>query len=235
MMGVFHMSKRRKFNIEEKMYSVNQVLQGKNSRNAEAKRIGVDYWTMNDWVHRFERGGIERLGKLKNWTIYSDVIKLNAIKAVLQEGKSIRTVIKEYDVSSSSLLRGWISKYNKGNDIKSTRKGSSTSKMIKGRKTTFKERIEIVQHALAHKLDYEKTMGKYQVSYQQAYSWVHKYQSLGEDGLKDGRGRKKKTEELTELDRLKLENKKLQAEIEQLEMEVAIQKKLQEIRRRFKH
>lgn len=76
-------------------------------------------------------------------------------------------------------------------------------------------------------------MFDYNVSYQQVYSWVHKYQSLGEEGLREGRGRKKETEELTEIERLTLKNKKLQAEKEQLEMEVAVQKKLQEIRERF--
>lgn len=40
------------------------------------------------------------------------------------------------------------------------------------------------------------------------------------------RNQKKEPEELTELDRLLLENKKLQAEKEQLEMEVAVQKKV---------
>lgn len=229
------MSKRVKFSIDEKLYSVNQVIQGVTSRKAEAKRIGISHKTLNDWLRKFEEGGAGRLQELRTWTRYSDETKLCAVKAVIDEGESKRSVVKKYAISSTSVLDKWISKYTSGDEIKSTGKGSSKSHMTKGRKTDYKERIEIAQYTIAHGLDYDKAIEKYQVSYQQVYSWVRKYQLLGEEGLKDGRGRKKDLEELTELDRLKLENKKLQAEKEQLEMEVAVQKKLQEIRNRFKH
>lgn len=42
------MSKRVKFSVDEKLYSVNQVLQGRISRNAEAKRIGISIGTLHD-------------------------------------------------------------------------------------------------------------------------------------------------------------------------------------------
>lgn len=233
MLGVFRMSKRVKFSVEEKLFSINQVLQSKTSIHAETKRIGVGNNTLSDWIFNYEREGIEGLKERKTWTRYSEETKKAAVKAVVDHGQSLRRVAKKYHISSSSVLRQWISKYTKGIEIKATSKGSASSKMNQGRKTTYKERLEIVQYTIAHELDYGKAMENYQVSYQQVYSWVRKYQSLGEEGLKDGRGRKKESEELTELDRLKLENKKLQAEKEQLEMEVAVQKKLREIRERF--
>lgn len=37
--------------------------------------------------------------------------------------------------------------------------------MTKGRKTTFDERVEIVQYCIAHEHNYAKTAEKYQVSY----------------------------------------------------------------------
>ena len=218
MLGVFYMSKRVKFSVDEKLYSVNQVLQGRTSRNAEAKRIGISIGTLHDWLRKFEEGGSERLKELRTWTTYSEETKLCAVKAVIEGGASKLSVVKKYAISGNSVLNKWISKYTSGNEVKST----------------SKERIEIVQYTIAHELAYDKAIEKYQVSYQQVYSWVRKYQSLGQEGLKDGRGRKKSLEELTELDCLKLENKKLQAEKEHLEMEVAVQKKLQEIRDRFK-
>lgn len=233
MMGVFSMSKRGKFSVEEKLFSVHQILQSRTSINAEAKRIGVRNNTLKDWIRKYEVGGVERLEELKTWTSYPKELKLSAVKAVVNDGKSLNEVIKKFSISSDSVLRKWISKYTSGEEIKSTSKGSSKFKMNKGRKTTYNERIEIVQYTIAHKLDYTKAIENYQVSYQQVYSWVRKYHELGEEGLKDNRGRKKELEDLTELDRLKLENKKLQAEKEQLEMEVAVQKKLREIRERF--
>lgn len=104
--------------------------------------------------------------------------------------------------------------------------------MNKGRKTTYEERIEIVQFAIAHDLDYQKAIDKYGVSYQQVYAWVRKYQASGHEALKDLRGRKKPLEELDEQERLKLRIKELEARNEHLEMENALAKKLAEIRRR---
>ncbi|MGG4142190.1 helix-turn-helix domain-containing protein [Paenibacillus algorifonticola] len=66
--------------------------------------------------------------------------------------------------------------------------------MNKGRKTTFEERIEMVQYTLAN----QKSMKKYDVSYQQVYAWVRKYQSGSEEALRDRRGRSRSEEELGE-------------------------------------
>lgn len=43
--------------------------------------------------------------------------------------------------------------------------------MKHGRKTTFKERLEIVQYTLANNKNYHKAIDKYNVSYSQAYTW----------------------------------------------------------------
>ncbi|MDT2276249.1 helix-turn-helix domain-containing protein [Paenibacillus larvae] len=118
----------------------------------------------------------------------------------------------------------WISKYTNGVEIKSTRK---VSRMNKGRKTTFEERIEIAQYTIANDLDYQKSMEKYDVSYSQVYAWVRKYKSGGEEALKDNRGRNKPAEELDDHERLKLRIKELEARNEYLEMENALAKSWQ--------
>ena len=56
---------------------------------------------------------------------------------------------------------------------------------------THEEKIEIVKACLANNLSYKDTAEKYQVSYNNVYSWVHKYKVHGPDGLVDGRGRGK--------------------------------------------
>ncbi|KAF6582670.1 helix-turn-helix domain-containing protein [Paenibacillus sp. EKM211P] len=104
--------------------------------------------------------------------------------------------------------------------------------MNKGRKTTFEERIEIAQYTIANQLDYQGFIKKYDVSYQQVYAWVRKYQSGKEEALRDHRGRSKPAEEPDENERLKLRIKELEARNEYLEMENALEKKLAEIRRR---
>ena len=104
--------------------------------------------------------------------------------------------------------------------------------MTKGRKTTFDERVEIVQYCIAHDHNYAETSAKFGVSYQQARSYTVKYEAGGVDALQDRRGRTKPVEEMSELERLRAENRILRAEKERAEMEVSFLKKLDEIERR---
>ena len=74
------------------------------------------------------------------------------------------------------------------------------------------------------------TIQTYGVSYQQIYAWVRKYEEKGIDGLKDGRGRTKRVEEMSETERLRMENKILKAQLKDAEMENKLLKKLRELR-----
>ena len=78
--------------------------------------------------------------------------------------------------------------------------------------------------------DYGLTVETYRVSYQQIYSWVRKYEENGVDGLTDRRGKAKLENELTNEERLRQENRILQAKIKDQEMEIALLKKLRELR-----
>ena len=104
--------------------------------------------------------------------------------------------------------------------------------MAKGRKTTYEERVEIVTYCIEHEMDYAQAAEKYQVSYQQVYQWIRKYQSDGAPGLVDKRGKRKTENEMSELEKLRAENRLLQAEKRKAELEIAFLKKLDEIERR---
>jgi transposase-like protein len=101
--------------------------------------------------------------------------------------------------------------------------------MTKGRKTTHQERTEIVAFCIEHGKNYPLTIEKYGVSYQQIYSWVRKYEEKGIDGLADKRGRTKTIEEMTDIEKLRAENRILQAKNLDLEIENAFIKKLKEL------
>ena len=101
--------------------------------------------------------------------------------------------------------------------------------MTKGRKTTQEERAENVAFCIEHNYDYGLTVETYNVSYQQIYAWVRKYEAGGVDKLKDNRGRTKPVEEMTEIEKLKAEMKILEAKNRQLEIENEFIKKLQEL------
>jgi len=121
--------------------------------------------------------------------------------------------------------------YNGHGELKSSGTGGNKI-MTKGRKTTFDERIEIVQYCIAHDHNYAETSTKYQVSYQQVRSYTIKYENGGVEALRDNRGKRKDPEAMNELERLRAEVKILKAEKERAEMEASFLKKLAEIERR---
>ena len=106
--------------------------------------------------------------------------------------------------------------------------------MTKGRTTTYEERIEIVSYCIEHGNDYAATIEKYGVSYQQIYSWVRKYREKGAEGLLDKRGKRKPASEMTEMEKLRVENRLLEARNRRWETENAILKKLEELEGRWR-
>lgn len=105
--------------------------------------------------------------------------------------------------------------------------------MKQGRKTTFEERVEIVNFTIAHDKDYQAAIEKYGISYQQVYSWVRKFEKDGSQGLLDRRGKGLESKlNLTPEEELQLKIKQLEERNRYLEMEVGLLKKLEEIRRR---
>lgn len=102
----------------------------------------------------------------------------------------------------------------------------------KSRKTTLEERIAIVEHCTANSNNYKLTAMEFNCSYGQVYSWVKKYNTLGVEGLYDRRGRNKPEEELTELEKLRTENRMLKAQAKQQQMEIDFLKKLDAVERR---
>ena len=132
---------------------------------------------------------------------------------------------------SKTQLRRWILKYNGYEELKASGTGGAII-MTKGRKTTFEERVEIVQYCIAHDHNYKETAVRYGISYQQARNYTVKYEAGGIEALQDRRGRTKKEEEMTEVEKLRAENRILRAEKERAEMEASFLKKLSEIERR---
>lgn len=188
--------------------------------------------TISHWVHLYQQDGLEALKESTTWKRYPQELKLQAIHEVL-EGSSILSVSLKYKISNDSVLKNWIIQYTNGEKISSTSKGLST--MNKGRKTSLNERIEIVNYTLACDKNYQAAMDKFNVSYQQVYNWVRKFEKDGINGLQDRRGKGLESKvNLTEVEKLKLEVKRLKARNAHLEMEIGIEKKLQEIMARYR-
>jgi len=225
------MSRTSKYTGEEKY---NILIEYKNS-DLTISQISAKYKiaksTFKSWRDKYNPNGITGLKNKSINKSYSTKLKEKVISDFLTGNYSKKGLVRKYNLSSDSLVHDWLKRYNSHRGLKSSRKGMKKS-MTKGRKTTWKERIDIVLFCLKNDFDYAKTADKYEVSYQQVYLWVKKYKDQGVEALKDRRGRKKSEEELTEQDKLKIKMKEIEAENERLKAENAFLKKLEELERR---
>lgn len=224
------MARKGKLTDEQRIRAVEEYLKGEGSYKSIAKKYGIGKTTFLDYVRRARAEGIDVLRNSSKNKKYSKETKLAAVEEYLAGKGSLSDICAKYKISNKFNLRTWIKWYNSGKDFKEHNSSERGVTMKKGRKTTLEERTEIVAFCIANGKDYGAAAEKYGVSYQQVYSWVHKYEAKGADGLTDRRGKAKPEDELTEADKLRMENKILQAKIKDQEMEIAILKKLGELR-----
>lgn len=101
------------------------------------------------------------------------------------------------------------------------------------RKTTLEERIKITKECIESGYDYGEIAKKYEVGYQQVYTWVKKFTEHGEGGLQDRRGRRKVDQKpRTPQEAAEIEIARLKHENYMLRMERDLLKKLEELERR---
>lgn len=222
--------KQRKADPEIIVNAVNTYLLGNDSQETIARRLGVDPSSVRRWIANYESMGQEAFIRNGN-KHYSKELKEQAVKDYIFGKGSLLEICKKHKIKSTRQLRNWIKKYNGHETLKASGTGGTVI-MTKGRKTTFDERVEIVQYCIAHDHNYAETSVKYNVSYQQARSYTVKYEDGGIETLRDKRGRTKPLDEMSELEKLRAENRILRAEKERAEMEAAFLKKLDEIERR---
>lgn len=219
-----------KIDPQIKIDYIKRYIDGRISQRIIADQLGVSLASVQQWISNYKSLGVEAFLATKN-KHYSSELKLSAVQDYLSGVASQQAICEKYGIRSKSKLQKWIKKYNSHEELKASRIGGTTI-MTKGRKTTFDERVEIVQYCIAHNHNYAETAEKYQVSYQQARNYTVKYESGGVEALKDNRGRCKSEDQMTELERLRAENKILKSEKERAEMEASFLKKLDEIERR---
>lgn len=221
---------KRKIAVEEKITAVNRYLDGKGSQKQIAVSYGISQASFQQWLRNYEVIGADAF-TLKGYKKYPKELKQQAVLDYLSGQGSQDDICKKYGIRSKSKLQKWIKQYNSHEELKSSGTGGIPI-MTKGRKTTFDERVEIVQYCIAHDHNYAGTSEKYQVSYQQARNYTVKYEAGGVEALRDKRGKRKNPDDRNELEKLHAEIKILKAEKERAEMEVSFLKKLEEIERR---
>lgn len=225
------MAFKHKFSYEEKARILSEYLNGTYGFREICKKYSLNNGTLKNWKRLYETFGWSGLKTGSQGSHYSRETKEAAVRDYLSHSLTVPEILKKYKIRSGTQLKRWVLKYNGHEKLKASGTGG-TSIMTEGRKTTFEERIEIVQYCIAHNHNYAETAEKYKVSYQQARNYTVKYETGGVEALKDNRGKRKVLEEMSELERLRAENKILRAEKERAEMEISFLKKLEEIERR---
>ncbi|MEA4827961.1 MAG: helix-turn-helix domain-containing protein [Clostridium sp.] len=225
------MGRKVKVSVDIKIRAIKDYLTGKKSVLQICSELQIHKTAFDEWKRKYELKGEQGLETIKRNTYYPEVIKLQAISDYQKGIGSLNQICSKYDISNNSILRKWIKKYN-GHKITKSHSSRGDKYMAMGRKTTYEERVQIVSFCMENNDDYQMAADKYQVSYQQVYSWTGKYKQGGTEALVDRRGKGKTSEELTETEKLAAQVKLLEAENKRLQMENGFLKKLKEVERR---
>lgn len=197
---------------------------------SQEKGLLLSQPTFNDKVLRYLEHGLSGIQTNRRNNHYSKEFKNLIVKEHIVQGTPIKQLARKYNIPGNETVRKWIIKYTKGEGLK-TYSPKPEVYTMKSRKVTHEEKIEIVKACLANNLSYKDTAERYQVSYNNVYSWVQKYKTYGPDGLVDGRGRRKPEKIQTEEEKLRTKIAALEARNEYLETENAALKKLEEVER----
>ena len=231
------MGRKIKYNKELKLEIVKRYLKGESSIslvNEYGIPASMDS-NVRKWAHKYEELGEAAFDGYSTNKSYSKELKEKIVNDYLNGKDSCESLANKYNISTLSIVMNWVKKYNEGIEIKDYNPKGDVYTM-KSRKTTFEERLEIVNYVLANDFDYKGAADKYTVPYASVYQWVKKYNELGEDGLKDSRGRPSSNEpkkELTLEEKQAIEIEKLKRELEREKMVVEVLKKNLEIRQKM--
>lgn len=224
------MSRRKRFTPYEKEQACLDYINGNRSRSEICNFLHISTRTIQDWATIYKKHGILGLSKKTKNRSYSKEFKMELVKKYISGEASSVDLAHQYDISSG-LLRNWIRRYNANIELKDYNPKQEVYMAKARRKTTIDERKEIVNYCIEHNRNYKETAALYNVSYSQVYSWVKKYDSDGDEGLIDKRGRHKLDDEVDELERLRRENVRLKRQLEEKDMAVELLKKVKEFGR----
>ena len=224
---------KSKVPYETKAEIVRDYLEGRVGYTESLRRANNSEASFRYWVHQYKEKGIKGLLPNSRNRKYPEEIKRKAVEEYLSGKGSLEQIGEEYGLRSISQLRQWIKVYNAHGDFNSVKFSGGGSYMKQGRETTLEERIQIAKECIACGKNYGEMALKFQVSYQQVRTWTLRFEQMGETGLQDRRGHRKKNQiPRTELEQAQIEIEQLKHKLYLAEMENALLKKLDEVERR---
>ena len=224
------MSRKAKYTVEAKVRAAERYLRGEASAAGIAAEMEMGKRgksTVREWAATYRENGIEGFHLKEGNSSYTAETKKQAVEDYLQGKGSLREICRKYHIPSKETLRRWIEVYNSNRELRGYDPRPEVYVAMR-KKTTKEEREEIVRYCLEHGKDYKGTAAKYEVSYSQVYQWVRHYEEQGEAGLEDRRGKRKSDDEVDELERLRRENLRLKAKLQESERLNLLLKKVKE-------
>ena len=226
----FHMGRKSKYSADFKLMIIHEAETLGITRTS--RLYSISDHTIRTWKLIYKYQDIQGLEPTHSNNTYSKGYKASLVEEYQESDEKLEEFAIRHGLRGRTQLSQWIMGYNES-ILEDHRSGKRDSGM-KGRKTTFDERLEIIEQLIRHDVDYNWAAEHYNVSHNQVYGWYRKYTRSGNnpESLRDRRGKAKPKSEFTELDRLKMENKLLKARLHQQEMEIAFAKKFVEISNR---
>jgi len=221
------MSRKSKYPYEIKLKAVKAYNEKKANYNELSRQTGATVRGIKEWISQYRSMGEEGLLDTHKNKRYPSYVKEASVREYLTGRYTLLEICEKYEIRSNKQLRDWINKYNGHETIKGNKSGGAI--VTKGRKTTYEERVEIVTACIEQGHNYNLIAQTYQVSYQQVYSWTAKYEQSGIEALSDRRGKRKPEIEMSELDKLKVQNKLLEAKNRRQSLEIEFLKKMKEL------
>lgn len=227
------MPRKQEVSSEEKLSTVMKCRNGELSTSEAARIAGVNFETVKGWRNRYEAEGTAAFAPHEKNRYYSPEEKLKAVQEYQSGSGSQADICRKYRISSKKQLWNWVKVYNAHGDFNSAKHSGGGSYMKQGRNTTQEERVQIAKECIAAGKNYGELALKYKVSYQQVRAWTLRFEELGETGLEDRRGQRRKDQTpRTELEKAQIEIERLKHQNYLLTMERDLLKKLDEIERR---
>jgi len=227
------MPHKRKATADEKIRVVRECLAGRMGQSEAARLLKVDKSSIRGWIKQYEAEGAAAFLPYKRNRVYTAELKTKAVLSYLNGEGSLWDICQKYGIHTRCQLQSWLKVYNAHGDFNSRKYSGGGSYMSKARSTTQEERLQIVKDALASDKNYGEIAKKYSISYQQVRNWTLRYVKMGEAGLEDRRGKRKKDQmPRTELEKAQIEIEQLKHRLYMAEMERDVLKKLNEIERR---
>lgn len=229
------MGRKSKFSKDVKIAACESYDNGHGSFRSIAKEMGCSSEQFRQWYLKYKIHGASVFEPSITNQTYSKNFKLSVVESYLAGEYSLADLSTKHKMAYVVVQR-WVNKYNSGIELK-TYDPKSEVYTMKSRKTTFEERLEIVNWVIANNMNYKEAASKFQIRYALVYKWTKDYQKEGVQALRyKKRGPKAKSivdeSTLSEVEKLKLALEREQALRKRAEFELEVLKKKEEFERK---